>query len=229
MSSDPTRPADTLTMSMFHCALRRDLERSEILLGSPETLSPRRRRRLGRHLLWLMSTLRWHHEGEDHYLWPLLLDREPASSAVLDAMQAEHHRIDEPLLALEGHARGLVAGRTEPRDVSEALSILAMPLLEHLVHEENEGMEIASRVLSHRDWNDFEQRGWIDGYTVRESVRFVAWMVDGVDWSRPIRRRVGLPAPIYWAVVKPLSLNARIPLLSIWSGTPAARVRSRVS
>lgn len=225
----PWLAADTLTMSVFHNALRRDLERSKILLGSPENLSPRRSRRLGRHLQWMMHTLRWHHEGEDHHLWPLLLEREPGSSAVLDAMQAEHHAIDGPVLALEAHARGLVAGRTEPRDVMDAVKTLAKPLIEHLAHEEDEAMEIVSRVLSHRDWNDFEQRAWIDGYTVWESVRFVAWMVDGVEWNRPIRRRAGLPAPIYWAVVKPLALIAHVPGLSIWAGTPAARVRSRVA
>lgn len=90
-------------------------------------------------------------------------------------------------------------------------------------------MEIASRALDHQEWKDFEQRAWIDGYTVRESIRFAAWMVDGVEWTTSIRRRMGLPGPVHWAVVKPLSSLARVPALSIWAGTPAARVGSEVA
>ncbi|WP_106399842.1 hemerythrin domain-containing protein [Actinocorallia populi] len=229
MPDDLARPADTLTMSLFHAALRRDLERAVILLENPGALSPRRSRRLGRHLLWLTGNLRWHHEGEDHYLWPLLLERDPDGSAVLDAMKAEHDAIDEPLLRLEFHARGLVAGRTGPSEALTALNALIKPLTEHLAHEEGEGMAIASRVLSHREWKEFEQRAWIDGFTAAQSVRFLAWMADGVEWQEPVRRRAGLPAPLYWTVVKPLSLIARVPGPSVWAGTPAARIKSRMA
>jgi len=229
MADDLTRPADTLTMSLFHSALRRDLERARILLESPGTLSPRRSRRLGRHLLWLMGNLRWHHEGEDHYLWPLLLERDPGSSVVLDAMKSEHDTLDEPLLRLESRARGLIAGRIGPSEVLTALDALDKPLMKHLAHEEGEGMAIVSRVLSHQEWNEFEQRAWIDGFTAAQSVRFLAWMADGVEWREPIRRRTGLSAPLYWSVVRPLSFIARVPGPSVWAGTPAARVKSQVA
>lgn len=220
-------PADTFTMTLFHSALRRDLVRAGVLLRAPQRLSSRRSRRLGRHLLWMTSALRWHHEGEDHDLWPLLLDRDPGSRSVLDAMAAEHHAIDEPLLRLEAAARGLIAGRAAPGDVLAALADLEGPLLAHLAHEEAAGMEIASRVLNHQEWRDFEQRAWIDGYTAAESARFLAWMSDGVEWAQPIRQRAGLPGALYWPVLKPLSLIARVPGLSVWAGTPAARIGSR--
>ncbi|GAA0946265.1 hemerythrin domain-containing protein [Actinocorallia libanotica] len=229
MPDAPARPADTLMMSLFHAALRRDLERAALLLENPGTLSLRRSRRLGRHLLWLMGNLRWHHEGEDHYLWPLLLEREPGGSAVLDAMKAEHDAIDEPLSRLESQSRGLVAGRTGPGEVLTALNALTEPLMKHLAHEEGEGMAIASRVLDHREWKEFEQRAWIDGSTATQSIRFLAWMADGVEWQKPLRRRAALPAPLYWSVVKPLSFIARVPGPSIWAGTPATQIKSRIT
>lgn len=208
--------ADTVTMTLFHAALRRDLQRTRVLLEDPGDLSVRRRRRLGRHLQWAMAALRWHHEGEDHDLWPLLLERDPASRGVLEAMEAEHHAIDEPLLQLKAAARGLVAGRAGRVEALAALDALEGPLGDHLAHEEGDGMAIATRVLSQQDWKDFEQRAWIEGYTAVEVARFLSWICDGADWDAALRRRVGLPAPLYWAMVKPLLVIARVPGLSPW-------------
>ena len=227
-SDNPTEYADTLTMTLFHSALRRDLARARVLLQDPRWLTPRKRRALGRHLLWVIGALRWHHEGEDHDLWPMLRERDPDSREVLERMAAEHHAVDEPLLRFEQASRGLVAGRTGPSDALTALTTLERPLLDHLAHEEAEGMDIARRVLSGREWRAFEQRAWIDGYTPSQSVRFLAWMSDGVDWSEPLRRRASLPAALYWPVIKPLSAIAHVPGLSVWANTPAARIGSSV-
>lgn len=225
---DAARPADSLDMTLFHAALRRDLERARFLLESPHWLSPRRARRLGRELLWSMGELRRHHEGEDHYLWPLLLDRSPESCELLDAMERDHHDIDEPLLQLEAAARGLVSGRSGPGEALKALDRLEGPLLAHLAHEEAEGMAIASRVLSHQEWKEFAQRAWAAGYTAPETLRFIVWICDGVDWDPALRRRARLPVPFWWMVAKPLSSIAAVPGVSLWAGTPAARIRSRV-
>lgn len=227
-SDNPTKHVDTLSMTMFHSALRRDLARARVLLQAPHWLTSRRRRGLGRHLLWVIGSLRWHHEGEDHELWPLLLERDPDSRAVLERMEVEHHAIDEPLLRFEQASRGLIAGRTDPSAALAALTALERPLLDHLAHEEADGMEIASRVLSHQEWRDFEQRAWIDGYTMTETLSFLAWMSDGVDWQESLRRRAGLPVLLYWSAMKPLSFIAHVPGLSVWAGTPAARIGSRL-
>lgn len=227
MTSASPGTADTLTMTLFHSALCRDLERTRLLLREPQHLTTRRRRRLGRHLLRVIHALRWHHEGEDHDLWPLLLERDPDCRTLLDQMQAEHGAIDEPLHRFEEAARGLVAGRTAPREALTALNALEEPLRAHLAHEELEGMEVASRVLSHEEWRSFEQRAWIDGYTVPESLRFLIWMSDGVDWQDSVLRRLGLSPLLFRVVVKPFSSSARVPGLSVWAGTPAAHVGSR--
>ncbi|WP_098729901.1 hemerythrin domain-containing protein [Brevibacterium epidermidis] len=228
-SLDATRPADTLTMTLFHAALRRDLERARFLLENPHWLSPRRARRLGRMLLWDMGELRRHHEGEDHYLWPLLLERSPESSELLNAMENEHLAIDEPLAELEVAARGLVAARNGPQQVLAALDVLEGPLRTHLEHEEADGMDIVTRVLNHQEWKEFEQRAWAAGYTPLEALRFLAWICDGVDWSPSVLRRTRMPVPFWRVLSGPLSSIAAVPGASVWAGTPAARIRSRVT
>lgn len=216
--------ADPVTMTLFHSALRRDLTRARVLLDSPASLSQRRRRRLGRHLLWLMTQLRWHHEGEDHGLWPVLLEREPDSRAVLEGMEAEHAAIDEPILRLEEAARGLVAGRAQPRDVRLALEVLEGPLLDHLAHEESAGLPIVRRTLSHREWQEFERLEWIEGFTIADTLRFLRWICDGVNQQDVLRRGLGVPVWLQQVSLRPLSRTAGIPGVTVWAGTPAAGI-----
>lgn len=220
--------ADPVTMTLFHGALRRDLARARRLLQSPGALTLRRTRRLGRHLLWLMAQLRWHHEGEDHGLWPLLLERAPESAPVLEAMESEHQAIDVPLLRVEEAARGLVAGRSTPADALAALDLLEGPLLEHLTHEEEAGLPIVRRVLSRREWQQFERREWIDGYTALDTLRFLRWICDGVVDQDLLRRGLTLPPVLGRMLVAPLSRTTGVPGLTVWAGTPAARIGNPV-
>ena len=223
MDSTRTTPADTVAMTLFHSALRRDLARIRSVLGSRRLSAPRRRL-LGRHIVWVVAALRWHHEGEDAELWPVLIERAPESRDVLHAMEAEHHAIDEPLARLESAGRGLAAGRTAPAQIVEILDDLEGPLLAHLAHEEDEAMQIVSRVLTTREWKDFENRAWAEGYSTTQSLRFVTWLVDGTASGRDLWRRAGVPAAAYWLALKPLSQYGRLPLVSPWAGTPAARI-----
>ncbi|HIT76721.1 MAG TPA: hemerythrin domain-containing protein [Candidatus Avipropionibacterium avicola] len=221
------KPADPVTMALFHAALRRDLRRARRLLESPQLLSRRRARALGRVLLWNTNELRRHHEGEDHHLWPLLMARAPQSRRLLEDMESEHEAIDEPLLRLEVAARGLVADRAEPRAVIRALDDLEAPLLRHLAHEELDAMAIAASVLTHDEWKEFEAKAWAIGYTPAETVRFLTWMCDGVEWSEVItaRARPSL-APCCRAVARVLSAVAALGTARLWAGTDAAGIRS---
>lgn len=217
--------ADPVTMTLFHAALRRDLARARVLLEAPVGLSVRRRRRLGRHLLWMMTQLRWHHEGEDHGLWPLLLERDPDSWAVLEEMEREHEAIDGPMLRLEEASRGLVAGRAHPRDVVAALDVLEAPLVAHLDHEERAGLPIVRRVLSHEEWQAFERREWIEGFTVPDTLRFLRWICDGVQEPDLLGRGLGVARALR-PMLGSLAGSARVPGLTVWAGTPAARMGS---
>lgn len=222
-STQNTTPADPVTMALFHSALERDLSRARVLLKQPD-LTVRRQRRLGRHLLWLMAQLRWHHEGEDHSLWPLLLERAPEARAVLEDMEQEHHALDGPLLLLEAAARGLVARRADRHDVVAALDSLTGPLLDHLGHEESAALPVVRRALSHAEWQAFEQEAWIDGFTVPETLRFLRWICDGVRHPDLLARGLRAPSVVQKAILGPLTRSTAVPGMTVWAGTPAARV-----
>lgn len=65
----------------------------------------------------------------------------------------------------------------------DALNVLEDPLLDHLAHEENEGMAIASRVLSHQEWKDFDASVWAGTPAARIRVRL------GSSAGPPVRSR----------------------------------------
>jgi hypothetical protein len=82
---DPgTVPADTRMMGIVHSALRRDLVRLRLVLGTPAAREPRRRTALAEHVIWMMDFLHHHHSGEDAGLYPLVVRRNPGPSLSVD-------------------------------------------------------------------------------------------------------------------------------------------------
>lgn len=217
-----TDPADPIAMVAFHSALRRDLRRTRLILGTD--VSRAREARLGRHLLWMIEQLRWHHEGEDIELWPFLGQRDPQLRQALGEMQSEHEAIDRPLAALESAARGLVTGWGDGDAIIAALDDLEAPLLEHLRHEEEQLLPQVTRLMTQQEWDDFQQRAWIRGNTLLQAARFIAWLTDRADWTPDQVRRLGLPWPAYAFVVKPLCELGRAVFGSPWRRTSVAAV-----
>ena len=101
-------PADTRMMGIVHSALRRDLERSCIVLKAG-TVPDARRQALAEHLVWMMDFLHHHHEGEDSGLYPLVRSKDATLGAILDSMNSEHEAIvpamDEVKTAARSWAR----------------------------------------------------------------------------------------------------------------------------
>lgn len=102
-------PADIRDMRILHSALRRDLERTRIVLSDPALVTGDRRRAIGAHLVWLMHTLHRHHTGEDEHVWPEIRRREPSAGPLLDEMDTDHRRIAEPIREIEQVAVSLGA------------------------------------------------------------------------------------------------------------------------
>ncbi|MGV9743957.1 hemerythrin domain-containing protein [Rhodococcus zopfii] len=88
-------------MGIVHSALRRDLERTRLVLVSESPPDERRRRELADHIVWMMRALHLHHTAEDAGLWPLIRARNPSASALLDEMANDHRRIAPAITALE--------------------------------------------------------------------------------------------------------------------------------
>ena len=97
-----TVPADTRMMGIVHSALRRDLVRLRLVLGTPAAKEPRRRKALAEHAIWLMDFLHHHHTGEDEGLYPLVVRRNPDAAALCERMDVDHDTITP---AMDGLAR----------------------------------------------------------------------------------------------------------------------------
>ena len=200
------RPApgrvDFTVMYAAHDAFDRDLSRLTEAVRSARTADPAVRAGWAT----FKNQLHLHHTAEDIALWPALRRQvtEPAQIAVLDAMEAEHARID-PLLAqvdaalAAGHNAG--AGQQATASAAE----LADVLTGHMAHEEDEALPLVAAHLGPAGWAAFGRRAARD-QGLLGAAEFFPWMLDGAP-ADTTRRLLGmLPPParlLYRAVWRP--------------------------
>lgn len=221
---DPTTaPADTRMMGIVHSALRRDLVRLHLVLGTDAAREPRRRTALAEHAVWLMDFLHHHHTGEDEGLYPLVVRRNPDAAALCERMDADHDTITPAMDGLRAAAqRHLADPRSPDSDLLAALAALEGPLLPHLAREELEMMPVVSASISHAEWVEWHQS------MVHGSMPALAfeghWLIDGLD-EESVQVVVGpVPAVPRFILVKLLGGGYRRKRALLWDGTPAAAV-----
>lgn len=170
-------------MGIVHGALRRDLLRAREAVTTEPYPVGRQRKALGEHVVWLMQFLHAHHTSEDEGLWPLVRERNPAASELLDSLEADHQRIDPAAQALASAGRryaGTAAdeARTE---LAMALDDLAAVLFAHLDREVEEAMPVVSASISDADWRAVEQRYNIKPKSLAQLGMEGHWLLDGID------------------------------------------------
>jgi iron-sulfur cluster repair protein YtfE (RIC family) len=189
---------DFTLMYAAHDAFHRDLRYLTAAAGAGRTADPAVRAGWAT----FKNQLHVHHTAEDTSLWPPLRHKvtRPGETAVLDAMEAEHARIDPLLaqvdasLAASGHA-GL-AGNA---------AALAQTLAAHMKHEEDQALPLVEAHLGPGGWAAFRKAtGKIQG--LRGGAEFFPWMLDGAP-PETSRRVLGmLPPParlLYRAAWRP--------------------------
>ena len=180
---EPTAPADTRLMGIVHSALRRDLERTRSAVTAGPPPAGRRRRAIGRHVLWLMDFLHHHHTGEDEGLWPLVLRRAPEAAPLLDSLEADHARIAPAVDSLV--AAALEYADTDADDARAALVTaldgLADVLYPHLDREVDEGMPVVSAAITEREWREWDEGYNLKGKSPLELGLEGHFLLDGLD------------------------------------------------
>jgi iron-sulfur cluster repair protein YtfE (RIC family) len=148
------------------------------------------------------NQLHVHHTAEDTSLWPPLRQKvtRPDETAVLDAMEAEHARIDPLLsevdvsLAASGYA-----------GLAENAAALAETLAAHMKHEEDQALPLVEAHLGPAGWAAFRKAtGKIQG--LRGGAEFFPWMLDSApaETSKPVLNMLPPPARLlYRAVWRP--------------------------
>lgn len=125
---DTTTRADLIGFTLTHSLLRNELPRlAAALSGGP--MSPQEEGIVEDHLRVVTDHLLRHHQEEDEFHWPLLVERAPGAARLLALLEAEHTEMD-PLVE---RARDHELSRGER---SQALSRLSELVLAHLEAED---------------------------------------------------------------------------------------------
>lgn len=184
---------DTLMMFVIHDALRRDAGHLAQAVERRDMDDPARRQAFLTGWAVFRRQLRGHHEGEDRYLWPLLRTYLPAhdeENALLNAMEAEHERID-PLIA----AVDTAVHNSDTVWLAEVTVTFRQELLAHLDHEERDAVPLMDATLEPKDWKQFsrEQRKFVGFKGARE---FFPYILDEADPERAAHVTKTLPPPL---------------------------------
>lgn len=222
MNHESEGPADIRNMRIVHSALRRDLERTRIVLSDPGLLTDGRRRAIGAHLVWLMQSLHRHHTGEDEHVWPEIRRREPAAGPLLDDMDTDHRRIAEPIREIERVAVAFGAGTLSASEVLAGLVRLEDALLPHLAREEQEMMPVVAQVLSRTEWNRLATRAFIKGKAFMDLAIEAHWVLDNATPADRERMETEVPAVPRFILLHLLRGPYAKRFKALWEGTPAA-------
>jgi len=149
--------ADLTIMVAAHDAFRNDLTSLARAAQDPGGHSPDRQRSVAAGWELFKRQLHLHHTAEDDLIWPALRERLGHSAnalSVLDAMEAEHERIDPLLTAVdEGFAAAAgPAGQPDAGRLGGAVDELAATLAGHLTHEEKDGLPLIGMALTAAEW-----------------------------------------------------------------------------
>lgn len=226
METNLHEPADIRSMGIVHSALRRDLERTRMVLETQPYPDGRRRRKLAAHVLWMMRFLHIHHTGEDVGLWPLIRSRNPAAGALLDQMDADHKRIAPAVAALEEAAQAYRDNGSAREELLVALAGLGDVLLPHLRREELEMMPVVAATITTAEYLAVEHEHFVKPKSFTELGAEGHWVIDGLepDDREAILRLV--PAVPRFVILHGFARSYRRKAALLWRDGPAAAVPS---
>ena len=180
-------------MYVAHDAFHQDLRRLAAAVDAGRAAEPSLR--VGRETF--KEQLHIHHTAEDVSVWPALRAKVTMAGhvAVLDAMEAEHGRIDAPLGAVDS-----CLAAADQTGLAENADGLATALAAHMEHEEDQALPLVETFLGPVGWAAFAQE-MRRTQGLRGAAEFFPWMLD--DAPRAIRKRVLglLPARLLYRAV----------------------------
>ena len=193
----PDGPVDLTAMFLMHRGFRRDLEAFGRAVPATPLSEPATWSALAERWRVFAEILHGHHAGEDAGLWPLLLERVDAAGdgegrATLEAMSAEHSRIDPLLEVCDAGFRRMVrapdaaAREALTRDLAAARDHLGA----HLAHEERDALRLVQAHLSQDDYQRASFEYFEKPLTRRQLMRVAAWVLHDLpaDWVDRLRR-----------------------------------------
>ena len=154
--------ADASDMFAVHTMFRREFGLMPGLIRAVVTSDEPRTNLVADHVSLVCTILGIHHSGEDHYIWPLLLQRCPEETAsIVGVMEKQHEGLH---LGLERVAESIALWRegacAQARDALAATIDRLVPLLnEHLTVEEQSAVPLIEKYLTAAEYGLTVQEG----------------------------------------------------------------------
>ena len=145
---------DTTDMLAVHDCFRKEFARLPITVKSIGDGDAERAAAVGGHVLFMADFLHAHHASEDELVWPLLRERSPESTALVEDMAVQHERVHALMETSRVQAQAWIdaPGNQERAALHTTLIALEKELLHHLAVEETEVLPLIARDLSEDEW-----------------------------------------------------------------------------
>lgn len=218
--------ADIEGMGIVHGALRRDLERTRLVLSTEPFPAGRRRLALADHVLWLMQFLHMHHGGEDAGLWPAVRAANPGAGPLLDRMDRDHRLVAPAIGGVEAAARTYGEDAGGRVVLLDALAALTAVLLPHLEREEVEMMPVVADSLTGAQLDAIEHEFFVAPLSISQLADVGNWVLDGLDAAGRKRMLNVVPFVQRYVLLYGFGSRYRRKTRLLWAGGPAATVRS---
>jgi hemerythrin-like domain-containing protein len=188
---------DVNEMIVVHRVFRREFSAIPSLVRHVRAGDAARARVVADHLGLIMAGLHMHHSGEDVVLWPLLLERAAPSTALVETMQHQHHRIDEYAEQLQPLASAWASDPSAIRgeQLARLVEQFSAALLEHLDLEEREILPLVSAHVSVVEWDSLGKHGK-ESMSQRQLPLMFGAILEDADQDERQRMLAHLPAPI---------------------------------
>ena len=200
---------------VIHGAVRRDLERLALALGSFTDGDRERAAGLQRAYANLRRELTHHHEQEDELIWPML-SKVGVDADLLDAMESEHQRMSEAL-AKTGTAMDTFAVSASAVDAVAARESVAhtqVVIEEHLAHEERELEPQLVPHLESEEWKAVEKK--LSRQPLKVAGQFFAWVTDGMSDEHRAYLRSTVPPPVVLILGKVFGRRYNKEVAPVW-------------
>jgi iron-sulfur cluster repair protein YtfE (RIC family) len=186
--------ADIRMMIVAHDAFRRDLTKMARAATPANLRDPGKRESINNGWEIFKHQLHLHHSGEDDFLWPSMRKNMGSSEfamSTLDAMEAEHERIDPLLATVE---TSFADETSDEHLLSGAIDELTTTLLAHLGHEERDTLPMIGEALSAKEWKGVmgEMRKQVG---LAGGAEFFPWLLDGAPQEREEAMLANMPGP----------------------------------
>jgi len=187
---------------LAHRAIRQDLARFSARVPTLRHAAGGTTRAIGMGEWFerLRALLEQHHQGEDSWLFPLLVERDPAWASHEAELAADHHKLD-PLLASAGDRFRALARAAGP-EFDARRDELASDLLEletlmsgHLEREEAATIPAMTATVTYREFMKLE-RASAKGVPMSTMMLILPWVMDVADEGQQAKIAGVIPWPV---------------------------------